>query len=48
MPEGEGRDIERTRRDGKVSILVAVDRFGNAGIKAVLIDGATRYEEKLF
>jgi uncharacterized membrane-anchored protein len=48
VPEGEGRDIERTRRDGKVSILVAVDRFGNAGIKAVLIDGATRYEEKLF
>lgn len=29
-------------------MLVAVDRFGNAGIKAVLIDGVTRYEEKLF
>ncbi|MPY75699.1 MAG: hypothetical protein GEU87_15720 [Alphaproteobacteria bacterium] len=48
VPEGEGREIERPRRDGKVSILVAVDRFGNAGIKAVLIDGVTRYEEKLF
>lgn len=48
VPEGEGREIERPRQDGKVSILVAVDRFGNAGIKAVLIDGVTRYEEKLF
>ena len=31
-----------------MSILVAVDNFGNAGIKAVLIDGVTRYEETLF
>ncbi|MGH6622300.1 MAG: GDYXXLXY domain-containing protein [Alphaproteobacteria bacterium] len=48
VPEGEGREIERSRQGGKVSMLVAVDRFGNAGIKAVLIDGVTRYEEKLF
>lgn len=48
VPEGEGREIERPRQGGKVSMLVAVDRFGNAGIKAVLIDGVTRYEEKLF
>jgi uncharacterized membrane-anchored protein len=48
VPEGEGREIERPRQDGKVSILVAIDRFGNAGIKAVLIDGVTRYEETLF
>lgn len=48
VPEGEGRAIEQPRQQGKVSILVAVDRFGNAGIKAVLIDGVRRYEEKLF
>jgi uncharacterized membrane-anchored protein len=48
VPEGEGREIERPRQGAKVSILVAVDHFGNAGIKAVLVDGVTRYEEKLF
>jgi uncharacterized membrane-anchored protein len=48
VPEGEGLAIQRPPQAGKVSILVAVDRFGNAGIKAVLIDGVTRYEEKLF
>lgn len=48
VPEGAGREIERPRQDGKVSILVAVDRFGNAGIKALLVDGVMRYEEKLF
>jgi uncharacterized membrane-anchored protein len=48
VPEGEGRAIEQPRQDGKVSIQAAVDRFGKAGIKAVLIDGVVRYEEKLF
>lgn len=48
VPEGEGRAIEQPRQEGNVSILVAVDRFGKAGIKAVLIDGVVRYEEKLF
>lgn len=48
VPEGEGREIERPRQGAKVSIRVAVDRFGNAGIKAVLVDGVTRYEETLF
>jgi len=48
VPEGEGRAIEQPRQDGQVSILVAVDRFGKAGLKAVLIDGVVRYEEKLF
>jgi len=48
VPEGEGREIELPRNEGKVSILVAVDGKGDAAIKAVLIDGAVRYEEKLF
>lgn len=48
VPEGEGRAIERPRNEGKVSILVAVDAKGNAGIKGVLVDGELRYEETLF
>lgn len=35
VPEGKGKDIERKRPDVKVSI----DKFGNAVIKALLIDG---------
>jgi len=48
VPEGEGREIELPRNEGKVAILVAVDGGGAAAIKAVLIDGIVRYEEKLF
>jgi uncharacterized membrane-anchored protein len=48
VPEGEGREIELPRNEGKVAILVAVDGDGAAAIKAVLIDGVVRYEEKLF
>lgn len=48
VPEGEGREIELPRNEGKVSIQVAVDDSGAAAIKAILIDGEVRYEEKLF
>lgn len=48
VPEGEGHDIELPRNEGKVAILVAVDDSGAAAIKAVLIDGIVRYQEKLF
>jgi len=48
VPEGEGRDLERPKPDEKVSIRVAVDQFGNAGIKAVLVNGQPRYTETLF
>ncbi|HKI61669.1 MAG TPA: GDYXXLXY domain-containing protein [Mariprofundaceae bacterium] len=48
VPEGTGRSIERPAADEKVSIEVAVDRFGNAGIRAVLINGIPRYIETLF
>lgn len=47
VPEGEGLILER-QRDGKVDIRVAVDSRGNAGIKAVLVNGAERYVERLF
>jgi uncharacterized membrane-anchored protein len=48
VPEGEGRALERPAEGEEVSLLVAVDRAGNAGIKAVLVNGEVRYEERLF
>ena len=48
VSEGTGSAIERPAADEKVSIEVAVDRFGNAGIRAVLINGEPRYIESLF
>ncbi len=47
MQEGTGRALERQKQDEKVSIQVAVDRFGNAGIKAVLVNGRPKYVETL-
>lgn len=48
VPEGEGRDLERPSADHKVDLRIAVDRFGNAGIRAVLVNGEERYQETLF
>lgn len=48
VPEGEGRAIERPEAGVKVSIEVAVDACGNAGIRAVLLNGEPRYIETLF
>ena len=48
VPEGEGRAIERPAEGEKVSIEVAVDSCGNAGIRAVLVNGMPRYVETLF
>jgi uncharacterized membrane-anchored protein len=48
VPEGEGLELERPRDGETVSILLAVDDRGNAGIKAVLVNGEVRYEERLF
>lgn len=40
VPEGLGGEIERQRWDDKrIDVLIAVDRFGNAAIKKILIDG---------
>ncbi len=46
VPEGEGRELER-RDIGKVDIRVAVDKRGNVGIKAVLVNGEELYVESL-
>lgn len=48
VPEGKGRELERPKQGETVSIRLAVDRFGNAGIKAVLVNGRERYVESLF
>lgn len=46
VPEGEGRYLER-RDIGKVDIRVAVDKSGNVGIKAVLVNDEEQYVESL-
>lgn len=48
LPEGEGRAIERPAAGERISIEVAVDARGNAGIRAVLVNGKPRYVESLF
>lgn len=48
VQEGAGRRIERPSGGEKVSILVAIDSRGKAGILAVLLDGHERYRETLF
>ncbi|MCX7173033.1 MAG: GDYXXLXY domain-containing protein [Proteobacteria bacterium] len=48
VQEGTGGEVERPRGGEKVSILVAIDARGKAGILAVLLDGRERYRESLF
>ncbi len=48
VPEGSGRQIERPQGGEKVTLLVAIDSRGKAGIQALLFDGKERYRETLF
>lgn len=48
VPEGEGRGLERPKEGEKVTIIVAVDKFGTAGIKSLLVNGKERFRELLF
>ena len=48
VQEGTGRQIERPQGGEKVSMLVAIDTRGKAGILAVLLDGQERFREPLF
>lgn len=48
VPEGIGRDLEDQRNAGALSVQVAIDEDGRAGIKSLLIDGRVLYEETLF
>lgn len=47
VPEGEGRDLERPSADNRIDLRIVVDRFGNAAIQAVLVNGEVRYRERL-
>ncbi|TCV86404.1 GDYXXLXY domain-containing protein [Sulfurirhabdus autotrophica] len=48
VQEGTGRQIERPQGGEKVSMLVAIDNRGKAGILAVMLNGHERYRETLF
>jgi uncharacterized membrane-anchored protein len=48
VPEGEGRQVEQARRDGKVTIIAAVTPAGRAAIKRLMVDGKPVYDEPLF
>ena len=39
VPEGEGRELERHRNSRELDVGVSVDRFGNAVINNLYIDG---------
>ena len=39
--------LERPKPGETVSIRVVVDKYGNPGIKAVLVNGKERYVEQL-
>ena len=48
VPEGEGKALENLVSTSVVSLRVAVDKNGKAGILAVLVDGEERYQESLY
>lgn len=48
VPQGEGREIERSRNQGKVSVVAAVTPAGRAAIKRLLLDGKPVYDEPMF
>lgn len=46
VPQGEGARIEELARNRKLTVLVAVDKAGNAAIKGLIVDGKVQYEER--
>lgn len=48
VPQGEGREIEHARNEGKVAIVAAVTLAGRAAIKRLLLDGKPVYDEPVF
>jgi uncharacterized membrane-anchored protein len=48
VPEGEGRELEKARNEGKVAVVAAVTRSGRAAIKRLLLDGKPVYDEPMF
>jgi len=48
VPQGEGREIEKARNDGKLAVVAAVASGGRAAVKRLLVDGKQVYDEPLF
>lgn len=48
VPEGEGRELEHSRNEGRITVDVALDGNGTAAIKQLRLDGEPVYEEPLF
>ena len=48
VPEGEGRELEHQRNEGRLTVDVALDDDGTPAIKQLRIDGEPVYEEPLF
>jgi uncharacterized membrane-anchored protein len=48
VPQGEGREIEKARNEGKLAVIAIVTSGGKAAIKRLLIDGTPVYDEPLF
>ena len=48
VPQDEGREIERSRNQGKVSVVAAVTPAGRAAIKRLLLGGKPVYDEPMF
>jgi uncharacterized membrane-anchored protein len=48
VPQDEGKEIERSRNQGKVSIVASVTPSGRAAIKRLLLDGKPVYDEPMF
>lgn len=48
VPQDEGKEIERSRNQGKVSVVAAVTPAGRAAIKRLLLEGKPVYDEPMF
>ena len=48
VPQDEGKEIERARDKGQVSVVAAVTPAGRAAIKRLLLGGKPVYDEPMF
>jgi uncharacterized membrane-anchored protein len=48
VPQDEGKEIERSRNQGQVSVVAAVTPAGRAAIKRLLLSGKPVYDEPMF
>jgi uncharacterized membrane-anchored protein len=48
VPQGDGKEIERSRNQGQVSVVAAVTPSGQAAIKRLLLGGKPVYDEPMF